>query len=77
MLYDIRFKGQLSLKRIVSTISNISYSEFEVKDGLDAIKYFRKYELTNDESIKNDLITYCNQDAYSMIVIYNYLKQLL
>lgn len=77
MVYDIRFKGQLSLKRIVSTISNISYSEFEVKDGLDAIKYFRKYEQTNDEKIKNDLITYCNQDAYSMVVIYNYLNQLV
>lgn len=77
MLYDVRFKGQLSLKRIVSTISNISYSDFAVKDGLDAIKSFRKYELNNDEVIKKDLITYCNQDAYSMIVIYNYLNQLV
>lgn len=77
MLYDVRFKGQLSLKRIISTISSISYNEFEVKDGLDAIKYFRKYENNSDDTIKNDLITYCNQDAYSMLIIYYYLKQLV
>lgn len=77
MLYDIRFKGQLTLKRIVSTVSDISYSNLKVKDGLEAIKNFREYELSNDEKIKNDLIEYCNQDAYSLVIIYNYLNQLV
>lgn len=77
IVYDIRFKGQLSLKHIDSVISNISYSSLDVKDGLDAVINFRRYESSLDENIKSGLIKYCNQDAYSLIIIYNYLVSLL
>ena len=49
IVYDIRFKGQLSLKNIDSVISNISYKELDVKDGLEAVLNFRRYESSNDE----------------------------
>lgn len=74
MFYLTSFKGQLSLKKIMSIISDINYSSFNVKDGLDAIQAFRKYEITNDQSIKENLIQYCNQDAYSLYAIYFYLQ---
>ena len=77
IVYDLKYKGQLSLKNILAVISGISYNEFDIKNGLDAIKYHREYEKNNDDSIKEDLIKYCNQDAYGMIVVYNYLLSLL
>ena len=77
MIYDIRFKGQLSLKNIDSVISNISYKELDVKDGLEAVLNFRRYESNNDDNIKDALIKYCNQDAYSLVLIYEYLLKLI
>lgn len=77
MVYDIRFKGQLSLKNIDSVISNISYKELDVKDGLEAVLNFRRYESSNDENIKDALVKYCNQDAYSLVIIYDYLKNMI
>lgn len=77
IIYDIKYQGQLSLKKVVSVISDISYKNLSVKDGLDAVVNFREYEKTDDENIKNNLIKYCNQDSYSLIVIYNYLFSLI
>lgn len=77
MIYDIRFKGQLSLKKVDSVISNISYNDLMVKDGLDAIIFHRIFEQSNDENIKKELVKYCNQDAYSLFVIYKYILNLI
>lgn len=77
MLYDIRFGGQLTLKKVAAVLSDISYKELNVKDGLEAVRSYRKYESTNNPTIKDDLIKYCNQDAYCLVVIYNYLINLI
>ena len=77
MVYDIRFKGQLSLKNIDAVISNISYKDLDVKDGLEAVLNFRRYESSNDNIIKEALVKYCNQDAYSLVLICDYLNSLI
>ena len=77
MVYDLRFAGKLSVKNLVSIINGVDYHELDVTDGLDAVRNYRIYLSNNDENIKNNLIEYCNLDAYSLFIIYNYLKSLL
>lgn len=77
MLYDVKYAGKLSVKSLVSVIAGIDYKKLNIKDGLEAVFEYRKYSLNKDESIKNSLIEYCNQDAYSLYIIYNYLNDLI
>ncbi|MGB4985699.1 MAG: DUF2779 domain-containing protein [Erysipelotrichaceae bacterium] len=77
MVYDLRMKGQLSVKEILKAVSNLSYDDLEIGEGISAIAYHRIYEKNQDEMILQSLYKYCSLDTYSMYVIYKYLKDIL
>lgn len=77
IVYDLKFAGKLSVKNIVSVISDIDYNKLNIKDGLEAVYYHRKYETDLDSDIRNDLVDYCNLDAFSLYVIYLYLLEII
>lgn len=78
IVYDIRFRGNLTLKSIVNAISEYDYKDLEINDGIKAVKKWRAIELgQGDENTINELIEYCNLDAYGLFLVYKWLKKLL
>jgi len=70
--YHPLLNGSYSIKKLLPIYSDISYSDLEVKNGCEAqIAYlmFKYLPLDEIKQIRNDLITYCKQDTYSMVEI--------
>ncbi len=76
-IYDSRLNGNFSLKSIISSIGDLSYSDLEVFDGREAIFKWRIYERTADKKVKASLLEYCRQDSYALIEIYRFLLKSL
>ena len=79
LVYDTRFRGNFTLKRIVSVISDYSYDRLAIHDGVQAVEYWRNYEKAEESTalgIKNDLSEYCSLDAYGLYLLYPWLKKL-
>ncbi len=77
LIYDVRMKGNFSLKSLVNMISNYSYKELEINDGMKAVYNWRDIdknkENVDDKKVLNDLIQYCSLDAYGLYLVYNWL----
>lgn len=80
LVYDTRMAGVYSLKKLVSIVSDMSYKDLDVNDGMQAVYSWR--DIDTGESIDKqkaieDLIKYCSLDAYGLALVYNYLKSLI
>jgi len=72
--YNIDLHGSFSIKKVLPVFSDLSYKDLAVKNGMEAILAYSKFEHGTKEeieSIRNDLATYCGQDTYSMVLILN------
>ncbi len=79
LVYDVRMKGNFSIKKLISIVSNLSYNDLTIEDGLEAVYLFRMLDtetIENEEKILSDLDEYCSLDSYSMILIYKWLLEL-
>lgn len=80
LVYDTRMAGNYSLKKLVSVVSDMSYKDLDVNDGMQAVYSWRDIdtgESENKQKAIEDLIKYCSLDAYGLSLVYNYLKSLV
>lgn len=80
LIYDIRMKGDFSLKRLVDICSDYSYKNLEIDDGMQAVFNWRNLDKNieeNDEKILADLKEYCSLDAYGLFLVYKWLVELV
>ncbi len=81
-VYDVRMRGQWSLKTIMAMMNDKSYKDLDINQGMDAVYQWRHLDYNDDTSeedkkrIVEDLKKYCGMDSYSMVVVYNWLKSL-
>jgi len=70
--YHPKLNGSYSIKKILPIFSNISYSDLEVKNGIEAQTAYLMFDLLPKEDVKKireELLIYCKQDTYSMVEI--------
>lgn len=70
--YHNDLKGSFSIKKVLPLFSNLSYHGLAVGNGTEAIAAYAKFKDLDSEDlevVRNDLITYCKQDTYAMVLI--------
>lgn len=80
LIYDIRMKGQYSLKTIMGLMENqVGYKGLDIAQGMDAVFEWRRLndDFEHNQKILANLKEYCGMDTYSMVVVYNWLKKLV
>lgn len=79
LVYDIRMKGNYTLKRLVDMVSDYSYKNLEIDDGMEAVYNWRDADKGSQDSDKiiENLKKYCSLDAYGLYLVYNWLTKLI
>lgn len=79
IVYDTRMKGNYTLKKLVDIVSNYSYSDLEIYDGMEAVYNWRNIDkgVNDEEQIVNNLKEYCSLDAYGLFLVYKWLNKLM
>ena len=79
LIYDTRMKGNYTLKKIVDIVSDYSYSDLNIYDGMGAVYNWRDIDKgsADEEKIINDLKEYCSLDAYGLFLVYKWLAKLI
>lgn len=73
--YDIEQKGSFSIKKVLPVLSDLTYEGMPVGNGGDAIMTYAKFPRLLKESKElyekeyKDLIAYCKQDTWAMVII--------
>jgi hypothetical protein len=78
---DYRFLGSASIKDVLPVLApSLSYSDLNVSDGTAAQANWNKMINERDpeskEKLRQDLLEYCGQDTYAMVVIHRVLMNL-
>lgn len=78
MLYDVRLRGQYSLKAVQALIDpQHSYHDLPVENGLEAVEIHRKLVNSSDEGEKDayreELFQYCGLDSLALVELYQWL----
>lgn len=76
--YDNYQRGKYSIKKLLPVFSDLSYSSLNIKNGVAALCSYAKFRYLDKEKIeeiRRDLIEYCGQDTWSMVVILRGLKE--
>lgn len=82
-VYDLRMRGQWSLKVIMSMMNDPGYRDLDISQGMDAVYQWRHLDYddmtspSEKKKIIEDLKKYCGMDAYAMTVVYQWMKDLL
>ncbi len=81
VVYDVRMRGQWSLKTIMSMMDDPGYRNLEIAQGMEAVfqwRYLDREDHTEDlDKIYEDLKAYCSMDTYAMTVVYQWLKNMV
>ena len=77
--YNPAFKSNFSLKVVSATVlTDVHYSK--INSGLEAMNYFEQYRLadsdTDRDSIKKELVEYCNTDTVATFKLVDFLRSL-
>ena len=79
-VYDVRMRGQWSLKMIMSMMDDPGYHDLDIQQGMDAVFQWRYLDLDGDienkEEIIENLKAYCGMDSYAMTVVYEWLRKI-
>ena len=78
--YASDLNGSYSIKKVLPSLSDLSYQDLPVKDGTNAYLTYAKYnpldEASHQEAMAG-LIMYCRRDTYSMYVVLEALRELI
>lgn len=79
--YHPKMNGSYSMKSILpALIDNMSYSNMNVKDGVDAMILYQQLIEEMDETIKSktiqDLLSYCRMDTLALYHVFKSLKKI-
>jgi hypothetical protein len=78
--YHNDLRGLYSIKKILPLFSDLSYEDLDVKNGTEAIAVYARFKSLPKEDIavlREDLIKYCRQDTWAMVVILKNLRKKL
>ena len=79
--YNPKQQGKWSIKKVLPSLSDKSYSDLGINNGGDAsMQYFYSHirdKLDNKQEIREDLLKYCALDTKSMVIILNKLMSLV
>ena len=70
--YNNNLQGSFSIKKVLPLFSDLSYRDLNVAKGTEAIAAYAKFKDLEAEdlaSLQKDLIEYCKQDTYAMVLI--------
>ena len=71
--------GNFSLKKLVDILSDKSYKDLDINEGMKAVYSWRDLDKElNEEQDKTieDLKKYCSLDAYGLVIVYKWLKNI-
>ncbi len=80
LYFDRRFLWSASIKKVLPVLTNISYDDLDVGNGWVAMNLLYQIQQGNitwaelEQSIKN-LLTYCEQDTWAMVRIWEIVKE--
>ena len=80
LVYDTRMRGNYSVKSLLNVVSDYSYHDLTIHDGMDAVYEWRKIDRGEDVDqlyIENSLIEYCSMDSYALYLIYCWLLDII
>ena len=80
LVYDTRMRGNYSVKSLLNVVSDYSYHDLAIHDGMDAVYEWRKIDRGEDVDqlyIENSLIEYCSMDSYTLYLIYCWLLDII
>ncbi len=78
--YHPKLSGKYSIKKVLPLFSDRSYANLEVKNGNEAIVAYASFDHLSKEEVeekRQQLISYCRQDTWSMVEIINKLIALV
>ncbi len=78
--YDYRFSGSYSIKKTLPVFSDLTYNGLQVKNGTEAIVEYANYPYMTKAELaikRKALIEYCQQDTWAMVVILDYLRNIV
>lgn len=78
--YNNNLRGSYSIKKVLPLFSDLSYTDLNVQNGTEAIYTYIKFSYLSQEEIeelRHDLLEYCRQDTWAMVVILNRLRKML
>ncbi len=70
--YNNGLHGSYSIKKVLPLFSNLSYKNLAIANGNEAIVAYSQFKYLDEEKIeelRKELITYCSQDTWSMVVV--------
>lgn len=76
LIYDTRMAGNYTLKKLVDIVSDYSYKNLDIDDGMQAVYNWRDIDRVNSnesEKIIDNLKEYCSLDAYGLFLVYRWL----
>ena len=80
MVYDVRMRGQWSLKKIMAMMDDPGYQDLDIQQGMDAVFEWRRLdqaeELDENDPRVSQLKEYCGMDSYAMTVVLAWLKEI-
>jgi len=77
LVYDCKMHGNFTLKKLTEVVSDKSYSDFEISNGIEAVKQFRQLDqgkIEDSKKVVDDLKEYCGLDAFALYLVYKWLK---
>lgn len=78
--YNSDLRGSYSIKKVLPLFSDLSYDDLNVQNGTEAIYSYIKFRYLSKEEIeelRNDLLEYCRQDTWAMVVILDKLRKMV
>lgn len=79
--YDNKQKGSCSIKYVLPVFSDLDYDSLNVSNGSEAMllyynHFVKNIPCENKEQLIKDLLEYCKQDTWAMVVLLKGLKEL-
>ncbi len=79
LVYDVRMAGNFSLKKLVAILSDESYENLDINEGMKAVYSWRDIDKeidTDEEKTIEELKKYCGLDAYGLVIVYRWLREI-
>lgn len=78
--YDPRQKGSCSIKDLLPVFSSLDYKSLTVSNGSEAMSLYYNHFVKGvpcSDSLVNDLLEYCKQDTWAMVLVLRGLREVL
>lgn len=70
--YHNDLQGSYSIKKVLPLFSDLTYKGLNVRNGTEAIAAYARFKTLEPEdleAVQKDLIEYCKQDTYAMVLV--------